>query len=87
MRPMRAVRLPYITPRSRRDHAEITPRSRRDHAEAYLVGLGETQSRSRAYLAQLLLDALAKSNVKEFSGYNNCCVSKDLRSRMRGFKK
>ena len=37
--------------------------------------------------AQLLLDALSKSNVKEFSGYNNCCLKKELRAQMRGFKK
>ena len=37
--------------------------------------------------AQLLLDALAKSRVREFRAYNNCCLKKELRTKLRGYKK
>ena len=38
--------------------------------------------------AMALLEALeAHPSILDFSAYNNCCVDKDLRKRMRGFSK
>lgn len=37
--------------------------------------------------ALLLLAALEKSSVTEFHAFNNCCLKKDVRKKMRGFKK
>jgi len=38
--------------------------------------------------AQLLVDAVAKHpKIKEFHAHNNTCLSRELRKKMRGFKK